>query len=167
MATDNSNYDPLRNPQVDYERADLSARGIVLFLVGLLVAGVFIELVLWGMFRFMAQERGAVPAGPAESDDERAEAGARACSALGAAEHAAGEHRMFPGAAPASATMRLTWSKFLASEQETAESAAAVHGSERGGPYSDFAGDEADRGARIAGAAECAAAGDQHANRGR
>jgi hypothetical protein len=55
MATDNSNYDPLRNPEVDYERADLSAKGIVLFLAGLLVAGIFIELVLWGMFRFMAK----------------------------------------------------------------------------------------------------------------
>jgi hypothetical protein len=55
MATENSKYGPLRNPGVDYERADLSARGIVLFLVGLLVAGVFIELVLWGMFRFMAK----------------------------------------------------------------------------------------------------------------
>jgi len=55
MATENSKYDPLRNPEVDYERADLSARGVVLFLLGLLVAGVFIELVLWGMFRFMAK----------------------------------------------------------------------------------------------------------------
>lgn len=49
-----TNNEPLRNPQVDYERADLSARGILLFLVGLFVAGVFIELVLWGMFRFLA-----------------------------------------------------------------------------------------------------------------
>ncbi len=55
MATEDTNYDPLRNPEVDYERADLSAKGIILFLVGLLVAGVFIELVLWGMFRFMAK----------------------------------------------------------------------------------------------------------------
>ena len=55
MATEKSKYDRLRNPGVDYERADLSARGVVLFLVGLLVAGVFIELVLWGMFRFMAK----------------------------------------------------------------------------------------------------------------
>jgi hypothetical protein len=60
MATEN-NYDPLRNPEVDYERADLSARGIVLFLVGLLVAGVFIELVLWGMFRFMAKSEVLFP----------------------------------------------------------------------------------------------------------
>ncbi|MGB7555137.1 MAG: hypothetical protein WBM04_12240 [Candidatus Korobacteraceae bacterium] len=55
MATENPKYDPLRNPEVDYERADLSARGIVLFLVGLLVVGIFIELVIWGMFRFMAK----------------------------------------------------------------------------------------------------------------
>src|SRR5664280_3096105 len=55
MATKKSKYDSLRNPGVDYERADLSARGVVLFLFGLLVAGVFIELVLWGMFRFMAK----------------------------------------------------------------------------------------------------------------
>ncbi len=55
MATENPKYDPLRNPEVDYERADLSARGIVLFLFGLLMAGIFIELVLWGMFRFMAK----------------------------------------------------------------------------------------------------------------
>jgi hypothetical protein len=55
MATENSNYDPLRNPEVDYERADLSPKGILFFLLGLLMAGVFIELVLWGMFRFMAK----------------------------------------------------------------------------------------------------------------
>jgi len=55
MATENSNYDPLRNPQVDFDRSDLSPRGILLFLVGLLLCGVFIELVVWGMFRFMAK----------------------------------------------------------------------------------------------------------------
>lgn len=54
MAT-NEHYDPLRNPQVDYERADLSAKGILYFLIGLIVCAVFIELVLWGMFRFMAK----------------------------------------------------------------------------------------------------------------
>jgi len=55
MATENSNYDPLRNPQVDFDRTDLSPRGILLFLIGLLVCGAFVELVLWGMFRFMAK----------------------------------------------------------------------------------------------------------------
>lgn len=55
MATEDNSYEALRNPQVDYERADLNTRGILLFLVGLLIAGIFIELVIWGMFRFMAR----------------------------------------------------------------------------------------------------------------
>lgn len=55
MATEDLNYDPLRNPQVDYERADLSARGILGFLVGLLICCFFIELVIWGMFRFLGK----------------------------------------------------------------------------------------------------------------
>jgi hypothetical protein len=54
MATDHNNHDPLRNPQVDYDRSDLSPKGILMFMIGLFVVGIFIELVLWGMFRFMA-----------------------------------------------------------------------------------------------------------------
>jgi len=65
MATEKSNYDPLRNPQVDYDRTDLSPRGILLFLVGLLVCGVFVELVIWGMFRFMAKSDVLFPQPPA------------------------------------------------------------------------------------------------------
>jgi hypothetical protein len=62
MATEHAEqHDPLRNPQVDYERADLSARGILLFFLGLLVCGIFIELVLWGMFRFMAKSEVLFP----------------------------------------------------------------------------------------------------------
>src|SRR5271157_1069338 len=61
MATENSNYDALRNPQVDFDRTDLSPRGILLFLIGLLLCGVFIELILWGMFRFMAKSEVLFP----------------------------------------------------------------------------------------------------------
>ncbi len=71
----NHNYDPLRNPQVDYERADLSARGILMFLVGLFIAGVFIELVLWGMFHFLARSEALFPSGtmnPMMSAQQRA-----------------------------------------------------------------------------------------------
>jgi len=55
MATNHSKNDPLRNPQVDYERSDLSPSGILWFLIGLFICGVFIELVIWGMFHFMAR----------------------------------------------------------------------------------------------------------------
>src|ERR1017187_6344380 len=54
MATNQDDFDQLRNPAVDYDRTDLSPRGILVFLVGLLVAGIFIELVIWGMFRFLS-----------------------------------------------------------------------------------------------------------------
>ena len=57
MATDNDNYDPLRNPSVDYDRTDLSAKGVLLFLLGLLLCGVFVELVIWGMFRYMGSSQ--------------------------------------------------------------------------------------------------------------
>jgi len=55
MATNHDEYDLLKNPAVDYDRTDLSPRGILLFLIGLLIAGVFIEIVLWGMFHFLAR----------------------------------------------------------------------------------------------------------------
>jgi hypothetical protein len=57
MATnhDHDEYDLLKNPAVDYDRSDLSARGILVFLAGLLVAGIFVEVVLGGMFHFLAR----------------------------------------------------------------------------------------------------------------
>ncbi len=61
MATDHANHDPLRNPQVDYDRSDLSPKGILWFLVGLVITGVFIEVVVWGMFHFMARSEALFP----------------------------------------------------------------------------------------------------------
>jgi hypothetical protein len=61
MATDHhhlNSEDPLRNPEVDYERSDLSARAIVMFLAGLLVCCIFIEIVIWGMFHFLRSSEG-------------------------------------------------------------------------------------------------------------
>ncbi len=46
----------IRNPEVSYEHRDLSARGVLLFLIVLAVAGVFIHLILWGMFRYLGQQ---------------------------------------------------------------------------------------------------------------
>lgn len=67
MATDHSlnSNDPLRNPAVDYERSDLSPRGILMFLVGLLVCAIFIEIVIWGMFRFLRNSEGIFAQGHA------------------------------------------------------------------------------------------------------
>jgi hypothetical protein len=55
MATNHDEYDLLKNPAVDYDRSDLSPKGILVFLVGLLVAGMFVELVIWGMFHFLSR----------------------------------------------------------------------------------------------------------------
>jgi hypothetical protein len=55
MATNHDEYDLLKNPAVDYDRTDLSPQGILVFLTGLLVAGIFIELVIWGMFHFLSR----------------------------------------------------------------------------------------------------------------
>jgi len=85
MATNDTNYDPLRNPQVDYERADLSPRGILWFLIGLFIAGFFIELVLWGMFRFMARSEALFPqppVNPMAAQAQKAQPGAGARSVL-------------------------------------------------------------------------------------
>ena len=61
MATDHN--DALRNPQVDYESTDLSPKGILYFMLGLFVAGAFIELVIWGMFHFLARSEALFPSG--------------------------------------------------------------------------------------------------------
>jgi hypothetical protein len=56
MATNqHDEYDLLRNPAVDYDRSDLSPGGILIFLAGLLAAGIFVELVLWGLFHFLSR----------------------------------------------------------------------------------------------------------------
>lgn len=41
---------PPNNPGIDYERTDLSVRGIAIFLVGVAVAGIAVHLLLWGLF---------------------------------------------------------------------------------------------------------------------
>ena len=166
MATNDTHYDPLRNPQVDYERSDLSARGILWFLVGLFVAGFFIELVLWGMFHFMARTEALFPqpqVNPMLQAEQATESAAGHRHAFGPAEFAGGEPQCLSRAAPADerrgrdeAVRRL--------RAGVAECEAAVRRSERSDSYSDFAGDAGDCGAGIAGAAQCASAGDQYAN---
>ncbi len=50
----------IRNPEVAYERRDLSARGVLLFLLALAVTGLFMHLIIWAMFRNLSH-REVVP----------------------------------------------------------------------------------------------------------
>jgi hypothetical protein len=50
------NGEGIRNPEVQYERRDMGARGVVAFLIGLAVAGLLIHIVLWGMYKYLAKE---------------------------------------------------------------------------------------------------------------
>lgn len=43
----------VENPEVFYERRDLSARGVLGFLVGLGLTGLLIHIVLWGMYSYL------------------------------------------------------------------------------------------------------------------
>src|SRR5512146_1568074 len=46
----------IRNPEVQYDRTDMSARGVIAFLVGLAIAGVFIHIILWGMYKYLVKQ---------------------------------------------------------------------------------------------------------------
>jgi hypothetical protein len=48
-----SNNPHLEHPEAGYERQDLSATGVLGFLVGLAITMVLIHLVLWGMYRYL------------------------------------------------------------------------------------------------------------------
>src|SRR5689334_15105722 len=45
----------VKNPEVAYDRTDLSPRGIVMFLIALAVAGILTHFVLWGAYRVLAK----------------------------------------------------------------------------------------------------------------
>ena len=49
MDTNSHSLHPV-NPEVGYDHSDLSVRGIIIFLVGVGLAGVIAHLVIWGMF---------------------------------------------------------------------------------------------------------------------
>jgi hypothetical protein len=160
MATNHDNYDPLRNPQVDYERADLSARGILWFLIGLFITGVFIELVLWGMFHFMARSQALFPQPPMNPMRQAQQAPpAASWLALRAAEYAGGEPGYFSRAALADLRCGRD-GPIRQLGAGVAEPEAAVCRSRWGNTHSGIAGDAVDRGAGIATAAEFAAGGD-------
>src|SRR5581483_4856068 len=50
MDTNSHNSHPAMNADVGYDHSDLSVRGIIIFLVGVGMAGVLAHLVIWGLF---------------------------------------------------------------------------------------------------------------------
>jgi hypothetical protein len=45
----------VKNPEVAYDRTDLSPRGIAMFLIALAVAGIITHFVLWGAYRALVK----------------------------------------------------------------------------------------------------------------
>lgn len=51
-----------QNPEVNYDRTDMSAKAIVGFFIFLAIAGVFMHLILWGLYkRFAGQYKAQAP----------------------------------------------------------------------------------------------------------
>ena len=50
---ENLHEEHIQHAEITYERSDLSTHGVLLFLVGLAVAGVLIHIVLWGMYAYL------------------------------------------------------------------------------------------------------------------
>ena len=46
----------LRHPEIGYERSDASMRGVLAFILVLAIVGIFVHLLLWGMYRYLASE---------------------------------------------------------------------------------------------------------------
>lgn len=54
MGTDNySHADHTHNPDVSYERRDMGARNVLLFFATLIIAGVIIHFIVWGVYGAM------------------------------------------------------------------------------------------------------------------
>jgi len=54
MAETSSRIGKTENPQVSHEQSDVNVRGILAFGLGLLVAGVVIQLGMWWLFDYLA-----------------------------------------------------------------------------------------------------------------
>ena len=135
------------NPQVDYEHADLSARGILMFLIGLLVCRLLIELVIWGMFRFMAQDDVLFPADTESAMTAQTDMpDTTTRSALQKLRRTP-----FPEAAAADRRRR-RHEQVLNAETRTLDPEQPFTDRQRRGAYSDFPGDEAGGEAWLAGA---------------
>ena len=50
-----------RNPEVNYERRDLSVRAVFAFFISLAIAGVIVQVALWGVFKYLGPQKQAHP----------------------------------------------------------------------------------------------------------
>ncbi len=70
----NHNSHPAMNADVGFDKSDLSVRGIVIFLVGVGIAGVIAHLVIWGLFvgaqKVVPYETNANPMATMETNTE-------------------------------------------------------------------------------------------------
>ena len=46
--------DQIRNPEVSYDRTDMSAKAVAGFLIALAIAGVFMHLTVWSIYKYLA-----------------------------------------------------------------------------------------------------------------
>ncbi|MDQ1728541.1 MAG: hypothetical protein QOD33_666 [Pyrinomonadaceae bacterium] len=84
--TETPDVSHIRNPDVTHEASDVSVSGLVKFVVSLFVLGVFVFVLMWGMFRFLdtQEEEKTPPAGPmAMTEQERLPAEPRLQAARG------------------------------------------------------------------------------------
>jgi hypothetical protein len=54
---ENLHLQEVRHPETAYDRSDLSARGVVSFLIGLAITLVLIHIIGWGFFRYFSHNR--------------------------------------------------------------------------------------------------------------
>ena len=135
----------------------MSPRGILWFLIGLFISAVFIELVIWGMFRFMARSEALFPQGKQNP----------MVNAQKAAPAADGPHSVLQNTPAVNLAVfpepRLQvndageMGRLDGVGTENVEHAATIYGCERKCASADIAGDAVDRAAWIAGAWKCAA----------
>ncbi len=75
MSTEHNEPDPqgtegeihpeeVQNPEVAYDRTDMDPKAIVGFLIALAIAGIFMHLILWSVFKYYAGPAKAPLAGP-------------------------------------------------------------------------------------------------------
>ena len=59
-----NNPEEVQNPEVAYDRTDMDPKAIVGFMIALAIAGIFMHLILWSVFKYYAGPAKTPAAGP-------------------------------------------------------------------------------------------------------